>query len=97
MTQHWFATYVENSIRCVTCYEYTTSVLLTVFKFSKTDTVYITRLKFPSYLKTIIAPKPDGKLNYKHFCHLKYAVRVDNAQGSKTQQFTELLLFGQHA
>jgi len=28
---------------------------------------------------------------------LKYAVRVDNVQGSNTQQFPELLLFGQHA
>jgi hypothetical protein len=71
---------------------------LTVFKFSKTDTVNIARFKLQSYLKTINAPTPDDKLNYKYYCNfLKYAVRVDNVQGSKTQQFAELLLFGQHA
>jgi len=71
MTQHWFAIYVSNSIFCVTFYKYITPVLFTVFNPSKPDTVNITRFKIFVLFKkkTIIAPTPHDKLNYKYFCH----------------------------
>jgi hypothetical protein len=73
-----------------------TSVLLKIFNLSKTDN-YITRFKPLFYLETIIAVISDHRLKYKYFCHLKYAVRVDDMEGSNIPQFTELLLFGQCA